>query len=358
MKRASPSKYKNLELSPAFEQDPNRPEHPITAEGIACHRALETGDDRGLEPNQLRMVEACRDLQAALIPEGAVVRHELRFENIVDGDPGIADLVALKGDRAWILDWKFAFNPQTPVPDNPAAQAYVLAVFTTFPYLRTVDVYYAYPRLDEVSHHQFRRSDCERIVARLRLIKERHNTATPETCTYHDSTCGYCKHLATCPTAARKLLPLATAYNETHDAVALPAIGDYGSVTDPQKMGRLYSLARVLEDAASSIRHHTLVMYRDQGIEIPGVAVRTRRGKISIDVPTMAWDIAQRHGITKDEFLSACSVNASTLAEHVYQKTEKGKAAAKQKFLDELLDSGAATRGEDTEYLAKASTPA
>jgi hypothetical protein len=44
-RRSSPSKYKSIEISPAYEDDKTREEHPVTARGKVMHKAVETGDD-------------------------------------------------------------------------------------------------------------------------------------------------------------------------------------------------------------------------------------------------------------------------------------------------------------------------
>ncbi len=352
-KKSSPSKYKDIEICPAFEADPNRPEHPITAEGTLIHNALETGDYRGLDENQTRLAEMCRDFCDSVIPATAMRKNELILPSVL-GDKGRCDLAAIEGTTAWLIDYKMGYNLQTPVPDNPAAQAYVLGLFQTFPYLVQVHVYYLYPRLDQVSWHTFTRADVPAIIARLVLVKERNRVATPETCNYVPEICVYCVHLGKCPTAARALLPLARKYNDAHEATILPEVPDFSVVQDPHAWARLLNAAPVLEAMAESIKLHAKEFRNNTGQEIPGYAMRTRKSKATIICPLTAWEVAKEHGVTQEQYLAACTVSAKQLLDAARANAKKGeKANAEAALENALCDKGVLELGQETRYLAK-----
>lgn len=352
-KKGRPSGYKNIEVCPAFEQDENRPEHAVTAEGTLLHAALETGDLRGLNEDQIRLVEMCRDFVNTVVPEDAVRKNELKLP-IAHGDKGTCDLVALKGPVAWLIDYKTGFNLQTPAVDNPQAQAYVLGLFQVFPYLLTVHAYFLYPRIDQISTHTFHRKDANAIVARLTLLKERQAAATPETCNYVPDICVYCKRLGKCPTAARALLPLARKYNEAHDATVLPEVPDFSVVTDPHAWSRLLNAAPIMEAMAESIRHHAREFRLGTGTEIPGWTMRTRKSKASIISPLTAWEVAKEHGVTQEQYLAACTVSAKQLLDAVRENAPRGQKEKKATELEnKLCDSGALELGQETQYMAR-----
>jgi len=353
MKKSSPSRYKDIEICPAFEADPNRPEHPITAEGTLIHNALETGDYRGLDENQTRLAEMCRDFCDAVIPADAIRKNELVLPSVL-GDKGRCDLAAIRGNEAWLIDYKMGYNLQTPVRENPAAQAYVLGLFETFPYLGTVHAHYLYPRVDHVDSWTYRKRDCPQIIARLVAVKERNSTATPETCRYVPETCVYCVHLGKCPTAARELLPLARKYNEAHEGEVLPEIPDFSAVSDPHAWARLLNVAPVLEAMSESIRHHAREFRLNTGAEIPGWSMRTRKGKATILAPLTAWTVAKQHGVTQEQFLATCTVSAAQLLAAVKENAPKGQKEKQAKALEnELCDAGALELGQETQYMGK-----
>ena len=351
-KRSSPSKYRSIELSPAFVQDPNRDEHPTTTIGKVLHRACETGDDRGLDEYQLRLVNMCREFVNGLLPPGASRFTEMRFP-IVGKDYGYGDLVALKGNKGWYVDYKFGFNKQEDVEINPAAQAYVLGMFTTFPYLTEVEVVYLYPRLEEVSQFTFRKTDVPKIVARITAIKERHTRATPETCRAHEDTCVYCVHLGTCPVAGKALLPVAQKYAETH-GLDVPVVPDLSQIRDPVVWGKIYKGLPAIEAFVDSAKRHALEYRQQSGNEIPGTTLREKRGARAILSPVEAWDVV-KETITQDRFLNCCKISVPDLMEAVRETAPKGKKQAlEQKVEQDLANAGILTQGESSWYLARA----
>lgn len=351
-KRLSPSKYRSCEISPAYEGDPTQPEHPLTVRGKVMHAALETGDDSKLEAGEHELVDMCRTAEAALIPAKATRFREMRFP-IVGADYGFADLVAISGDVGYVLDYKFAFNKQEDAETNPQVQAYALGLASSFTYLTKIHVDLLYPRLDIVDSATFTRSDLPRIRARIMAIKKRHDIATPATCKYHESTCTWCRHLATCPTAAKALLPIATRYGESH-ATPLPNI-DFAAITDPNQWARLLQAAPVFEAVADSIRRHAQEFCKEHGDSIPGYTLTEVSGKRSIVSPALAHEIASgEFGITTENFLRAVKVSATDLldiAKETAPRGQKGKRA--QELEDRLRDAGVLTVGSDFYQLRK-----
>lgn len=355
-KRSSPSKYRSIELSPAFKADESRDEHPLTAEGKVMHRALETGDDRGLTETQLRLVNMCRSYVEATLPAKAKRLHEVRFP-IMDQDYGYGDLVALLGVKGWYIDYKFGFNKQEDAEVNPAAQAYVLGMLTVFPYLNEVEVHYIYPRLEEVSTHTFTRADIPRIIGHIKAIKLRHDKATPETCKYHEDTCIYCTHLGVCPTAGRVLLPVAQRYASTHE-MDLPVVPDLSTVTNPETWGRLFRGVGAIEALATSIKRHALEFRQNTGIEIPGTVLKEKKGNRKILSPLAAWEVAKKFDITQEQFLQACDVGVPDLMKAARDNAPaRQKGAAEQKLEFALADAGVLTRNDSSWYLARVKGP-
>jgi len=357
-KRSSPSKYKSIELSPAYEEDKTRDEHPLTARGKAMHAAVETGDDSLLEEDEVHLVAMCRKVRDQIIPRNATVRREIKLP-VIGSDYGFLDQLALLPRKAIIIDYKFAFNKQEDAETNPQVQGYGLSVFRTFPYIETVDVYLLYPRLDVVDMATFRREDVGRISARIMAIKRAHDVATPATCRWSESTCTYCRHLVdtktgvVCPTAGPKLLPIATRYAESH-AMPLPDL-DFDSVVDPNHWRELLAAAPVFESVADSIKRHAKEFVLSSGMEIPGYDLTPVSGKRTISSPQLAHEIATgKFGITYDDFLRAVKVSAKDLIDLAKETAPRGKKGLRaQEFEDALRDAGALSVGADYHQLKK-----
>jgi hypothetical protein len=327
-KRAAPSRYRALALSPAYEADKNRPEHPTTTEGKLLHEAHEKRDPSKLDEFQRSLYDKVEALVAKLAT-GTQFR-EMRFP-ILGADYGYGDLVALNGNEATYIDYKYGNNKQEPTESNPAAQAYALGIMTIFPYVTRVRVYYLYPRLDKVDHCAYYRSDLDKIVASISWIKARHDRATPETCAYHPDTCGWCKHLATCPTAAKKLAPVVNAYAEGHE---LPVLPDLSTLADPQKWAALLRVKPVLAQMAESIGRHALAQEF-----IPGYEKVWTNGRRTVTLPKEFVRRLREAGVP-DEDLFDCVEVSIPEALKAYRKTlPRGKKeSGEEEFLATLSD--------------------
>lgn len=319
-------------MSPAFEGDKSKPQHPLTLEGTLIHKALETNDPSGLNDFQLQLYQIAQDWVEKIVPKEATRFSEIKFP-ILGEDYGYGDLVALSGSTGFYLDYKMGANKQTPVEENLAAQAYALGMMTTFPYLNQVKVFYLYPRLDFVDACVYYRGDIDRIVANIQFVKVRHNTATPETCTFHTDTCPYCKHLATCPTAHKALAPAVKSYADGH---GLPALPDLSQITDPEKWARLLEVKPVLAQMADSIGRHALAFSENN--EIPGFVREYVDGKREVtNVRTFVEALVEK-GVDSTEILENCiTISLTKALDLLKAKIPKGqKGRAVTAFLDAM----------------------
>lgn len=355
-RRSSPSKYKSIEVSPAYEEDKTRPEHPMTARGKVMHKAVETGDDKDLVEDEFEWVQKCRDVREKLVPANATVKREIRFP-IIGADYGFVDELALLPNYGIVIDYKFGQNKQEDAETNSQVQAYALGILRTFPYLARVDVYLLYPKLDIVDMATFTRADISRIAARIMAIKKAHDVATPATCRYNDSTCVYCKHLVSngsiCPVAGKKLLPIAQRYAGSH-SMALPVL-DFSLITKPEDWARLLEAAPVFEAVADSIKRHAKEFRITTGEEIPGYDLTTVSGKRTITNPILAHEIVTtKFGVTNEAFLRAVKVSAADLCDLAKESAPRGqKGKRAQEMEDTLRDAGVLTVGSDYQKLSK-----
>ena len=363
----SPSKLKSLEISPAYQSDPDDPEHPITAEGTLCHEALDSGDDSRLETDEQRdWVRMCREYTAEVLPgAGVVVLREVKLD-VLDGIWGYADQIKLSGTtkplgggtvkvtmKAALIDYKFGWNPQEDTETNPAAQAYVFGMFNEYPGVDEISVHYLYPRIEQVSAAKYTRADIPRIETRIRLIVEKARDAKPETCRWAPETCRFCRHRFDCPTLRKAVLPVAQRYAETHDTV-LPDFADLATEADPQKFAKLLDLAPVLEAVADSIKRNAVRLRVEDGVEIPGWDSRTRAGrKVVLNTPLAIAELGKL-GVPQEAALRACDVKVSELEKVLGEYAPaRGKAKFVNKALDILRDAGLLEMRPESTYMAR-----
>ena len=348
----SPSKLKSLEISPAYESDPDDPEHPITAEGTICHEALDSGKDDHLTSDEQReWVRLCREYTAAVLPDGTT-HNEVKLD-VLDGIWGYADQIKIQGSKAALIDYKFGWNPQEDTETNPAAQAYVFGIFNAYPGIAEVSVHYLYPRIGQVSTAKYTREDLPRIETRIRLTIEKARDAKPETCRWSPETCRFCRHRFDCPTLRKAVLPVAQRYAEKHD-ITLPDFDDLATEKDPQKFARLLDLAPVLEALADSIKRNAVRLRVEDGVEIPGWDSRTRSGRKTILSPILAIAELEALGIPHDQCLRACDIKVGELEKVLGEHAPaRGKAKFVNKALDTLRDKGLLEVGAGSTYMAR-----
>lgn len=287
----------------------------MTAEGKLLHEAHELQDPSKLDEYQKELFEKTEQLIAKLVPAAAMVKREIKFP-ILGEDYGYGDLVALHGNTAWYIDYKYGNNKQEPVESNPAAQAYALGIMKVFPYITNVKVYYIYPRLEHLDGCTYYRSDVDRIVASIQLIKAGHNAATPDTCQYHPDTCGWCRHLVDCQTARKALLPVINTYAKGHEVEGFP---DLSLVTDPEKWAKLLSVKPIIAQLAESITRHALAFSEEN--EIPGYVRKQVKGKMEIQRPKEFVRMLEEKGVDPQRLFLECTTISATKAFDLLKET-------------------------------------
>jgi len=354
--KISPSKLKPLEVSPMFQQNEDNEVHAITATGTKIHEALEKKSKAGLNEEEGLLYDFCETRDKQWEKVYRYILREVKLEMPPFTIWGFADRIQLndiqKPTAGVLIDYKFSTQMQEDVETNPAAQAYALGMFRKWPTLQTVKVEYYYPRLGIIDAGTYTRKDLSRIVVRIAAIIKRVESGAR--CQINESTCVYCKHLATCEEVAAKALPIATRYNERKQFV-LPTELDPALVTNPQHMSTLLAYSDVLTEWGKSVKLHAKELRTNQGVEIPGWDLVPVSGKLSIDSMNDAYQLAtQNYGVTHAEFLAATNVSLEDLEEAIERHAPaRAKAKTTKAFRSELLDSGAASKGQDGFALKK-----
>ncbi len=344
-----PSSLENYEASPCFE--PNRFEStPFTESGNRVHKCVELGNlTAAQDDEEAKLAEICMNYAAQF--EGRVLKeHRL---TIADGTYGLADLIVISGVHADMVDWKTGRNKQTPAEENFQQQAYVMGVFDEFKDVATITVHLVYPRLGTVSFHTYYRHELPTLRARFNDTVAAVEAARVSDTRTPSVACRNCAKQGTCPAMANKALTIAKRYQVDLD---IPEFAIHPStVTDPDTMGRLLDVKKVLEGWCESVGHHARKMALEDNIVPTGYAITHRAGKREIKDACAAY-AAVNDVLAPDEFLRACSVSAAQLEKEFAAKIPKGKKkAAVFELSTRLADLGILNRPAETPCLQKAS---
>ena len=348
----SPSALAAKEICPGYKSDSTPSK--ASDEGTRCHLALETGDDTGLDPEQLQIVGMCRDyvagVEADVRAHGDLrVMREVRLKIAGGLTFGTADHVIVSGGgvNADLIDFKFGRNPVADAEVNVQMQCYALGLLELIPTLRVVRVHILLPRRDEVSTAHYTRADETRLRLRIETIIAR--CSVPEPALNPTDGCLWCARKGECAALHNHALKIASGYS---DELVLPDEVHPSRISDPATMSRALIVSRVLEKWCESVRHHALQM-RLSGVEIPGHELRARSGTRRITDPLAAWAVV-RDRVAPDQFIACCDVSLPKLEETVAESAPRGgKTKAKQSLCESLIEVGAYEAGGETNYLAR-----
>jgi hypothetical protein len=366
--KRSPSGLGKYAVCPHFKQDESRPIHPNTLAGTAVHEAIERRDTLGL-PDELRpMAKLGIDYWDTIRKRGPWKEHvEISLIiPLVDNKKGHADLVFISEDEkeGILLDWKAGVNLQAEAENNLQQKCYAAAIFEKFPKLEKLEVHIVYVRLGEADVATFTREDVPRIQLEILAVDRRAEEAekfeseNPHTKFYHradPAVCTYCVKAGTCPELHALTLPTAQAYAKARpEDLTIPEAYDPALISDPATMSKALVVAGVMERWCDSVKHYALQMRMEQGMEIPGTTLSSRKGRSTILNAHEAYKIAEAHGLSHDEIMSAVEVSATKLKDAIEDKAPRGKKKLASTALeDELVEAGVLQVGSESFYLRK-----
>ena len=350
----SPSTLKSREICPGWVNQESKVVHEITESGTRCHEALETGDYSGLDEEELRLTEMCAGFRDGYLLLGGPY-ESIKDPKLETHEPdtwGYADEICLGDKSAHIFDWKFGFGEIEDPEVNPQAWAYARGAFLKWNWIEKITFHFVVPRQEFILQHTFTRADIPRLKLRISTINERVKAKDKD---YNpvESNCLYCGFKAQCPALAQRYLPLAQKYQPEE----LPAVPNPADIIEPETMAKALVLVPLLEKWCAEVKQFALAMRMEDGEELPGYELKSRRGKTYVINPNLASKIAEENGITHEEFIEACSVSSAQLGKVIYGKAEKGKAKARDAFTQKLIDEGAASEPQEVFYLKKYKQP-
>lgn len=330
--------------------------NPAAEMGTRIHEALEVRDPSALQ-SELEHELYERMLQDELevfeqLFHGSTSVTTLREHRLVLDLPtvqtpvfGTADIVAYDGPVGLSLDYKSGVSKIDDVRDNWQAKAYTVGMFQMFPFLERINFVFLIPQRREVLVDCFTRDELPRLVEEISAVirvaeatRPKWSEGAPDIEELGPSTnCRFCRHEDTCPALGAVAVAVARKYNP----LGIPAGPiDSTNLSDPQTIGKLYVIAKILEEWASGIKRKA-VLLAESGVEFDELKLRSLGSlKKTVDNSGLA-ELAMQHGLSHDEIIDAASLSLSQLSEVIGQKTARGrKTSAIQSFEHDALDRG------------------
>jgi len=312
----SPSSLELLEKCPCFEQDATG-ERKAAKDGTRLHKAIEDNDlslcdyeeEEEVVTRCLNFLDKCLEDAG----EGSNLLKEVKLK-IEDMTEGTGDVIIVAKPKVVLIDWKFGRTPVTDASDNIQMQGYTLGVFHEYPDVDEVEVHIVQPRMDVLSTATYKRSDVAGIRDRIQsIIKGCTDPAKKESA--DEKACAFCGRKAICPLLAETALTVAK-----NIGLPMPIEFEPGRLIDPKDRAKAQVLSYILEDWAKKVRKYNTKAAVEDGIEIPGFSVRSRRSATSVvDMFSAVQSVLDAvDGISIDNILQACSLSIPKLVEQVY----------------------------------------
>jgi hypothetical protein len=335
----SPSSLELLELCPCFAPDFSR-DDSAAKDGTRLHKAVEVNDlSLCNDEEEEEAVTRCLTYEDQVLEEmgeGSEIHKEMRLL-IEDLTRGTGDDVIVNKDRAAIIDWKFGRQPVTDAEDNIQMQGYVLGVFTAFPNVDTVDVHIVGPRMDFLSTATYKRSDCDKIRQRiLNIIEKCEDPSKSET--PNEKCCRWCGRKGECEAIASTALAVGR-----NLGLPMPIEFEPGRMIRPEDRAKAHVLSYILEDWCKKVREYNVKAAIEDGINIPGFEIRSRKGSTTVVDVHKAVDLAQHEmkelSLPMEGILQACSMSIPKLVEQMYAKAQVEDIKVTKKAIREQVNT-------------------
>lgn len=357
----SPSGLASHELCPRFKKSESEEVHPVTAEGSLLHDCVERRDTAGLTPAQVRLVEDCIEFTDGVTKGARDAYREQRLDigRRDDGSYltfGTVDHIAISGDTAVVVDYKFGYNGVDAADTNAQGQAYTLGVMEKWPDVETVHLHFYLPRRGEHTHHVYTREDEVAIRVRLETIVARAKDESLEP-TPSPAACAYCAAKSTCEALAENALVVARKYRPTcpdMDANTLAKVNS-SEIVDPNQMSKALQIASVMEEWCKSVKHHARELVTEKGIEIPGYKIIQRSGSARVTGSAEEiYNTVASGQLTQEQFIACTKVDLKLLTQALADQAPRGQKGATKDNLMEVMESlGLARRGGTSQVLMK-----
>lgn len=327
-----PSSLNYKRVCPAFRNRPGTSD--AAEEGELLHRAVETGYDDALDPEQVELVDKVRSfVNGATVGEDVYADHrEIRLNvRLNNGHDtfGTCDRLMLLGTgrRGLLIDYKFGRLAVPAAEDNLQGMAYAVGVFQLFPKVDKLDVIFLLPRRDEVSRAKFTREKLDEYVGTLTDLFDQITAEDPTR--RANKACEYCAHAASCLELAKVTTSVVSVPGElvppTSMDVSLMSAEDIDRFALP--------MSRLVTKWAEAVKARALELL-SSGTEMENHGLQTRRMPRKLLGPiTEAWELCEKLGLPLDAFQNSCTLS-------VAQLLKEAKRAKLGDITDQLIEAG------------------
>lgn len=390
----SPSSLQNSEACPHFVN--HQSDSAASQAGVLQHKAAETRDLSILNGNAEQEEAVTRYIEqedgwiAALRDAGAVSVEVIReqylavggdvvldehgnpWTGITGGYPDLA-LIGTSNDGTAIgviVDAKFGKLLVTPTKANLQGRAYALALMLKYPQVLEVHVQFHHPYIekeqpDPAFTYTFTREDAASMEEHIRYVVARKLRAQSEglhsltvSPTPKTGLCQWCANFAVCPAVGKLLAPTVSKFEPL--TLSVPHI-ELAEVKTPEQASHLYRVANVLElfcKAAKKRVNELATTEQKLGdsewleeLSAHGYKLTTRKERTVVD-PALAFETAQKHGLTVSDWYSCTNVPITKLESLLKERAKKGHGAgAVRAFLEDLDEVGAVSLSSGFSFL-------
>jgi hypothetical protein len=297
-----------------------------------------------------------------------LVREQRLIVGLDEVTAGFPDTLVVSESHAALIDFKFGAQSVTPSKDNLQAIAYTLAVFEKYPQVKTVDFHFYAPyqgwspeeqRLKYV--YQFRRDEVPKLELRVRTVIDRKHEAYKRAAlddwsyaTPKHNVCLWCGRRGVC----RKVAALVIQANEKYHDLEVPEEVKEYRLTRPEQVAVAWRFASQLDLIIKAIKKRCVDASVTEDLKPEGFII-VKQQKRSVKNVAAVLNIAEEHGLPREEALELLSVPITEFENALKAKAVKGAGAAKVRaFAAELAESGVTELGNPIYFLREVKTPA
>jgi len=277
--------------------------------------------------------------------------RELREQKFqIQDQYGHVDHIILHGDKAELIDYKFAYGEY--VADSPQFWAYSIGLWDAHPEVNEITVHVLLPFRGIIDRETYsREKDYDRLSAQITAIIAAARRDDPSTY-LTGAHCAWCARQASCPKLSSLALTIAGNYKS--DELTLPPQYDPANITDPHVIALAKKAAPIMKSWAEKVDQRALQMRLEEPIEIPGFELAERKMPFKITDAQAAW-VVVKDKITPEAFAACAEVSIGDLEKAIARTAKRGEMAkAKEHLRDALVDASAA-RSEGTYHFLKKS---
>lgn len=274
---------------------------------------------------------------------------------------GTSDLIAISDDVALVLDHKTGVGEIDEVKKNHQSKAYSIGVFQLYPQVNTIHAVFLVPQRGEELHGVYTRDMLEEmqesaarsiVAAKIVRLKRLLGEVEVEDVSPNNG-CDYCLHKVGCPALGH----LAHRIAERYAPDILPE-GPIRSteVEDPDTLGRLYTIACIMEKWAEGIKRKSVLSALD-GLPPTGYKTRSMGFNRRITDTLRFIETAEsKLGLDKSELMQFADFSFAKVRDYFSGKAKRGeKGKSAELFETTLTEAGVVEAGTERFSLVKES---